>query len=1140
MVQNNTAVSMTFKNKITNLDKLKEYEDRLKNIKKVMKDMPSELILTNTNSTAKDTTKSLATTNKQLKNTSQLINAGFKATSIIAFGKAISSVTEKMQKYTAKSSDYIENLNLTDVAFQGATEEGRKFINMMSDMYGLDESSVTRTVGLFKQLSNAMGLSNEIGTTLSKTMTLLANDISSLYNTSFERATSVLESALAGQTAPIRRLTGADITQATLQVTLDTYGIDTTVRQLSYLEKRLLIVTSLINQLDEAQNDYGRTIESVANQQRIFEQQIQRISRAFGNVFIPILAEVLPYLNGVLMALTEIINFIASLLGFKEEDFNYFGETSDSVSDLNNNLISAGDSAKKLKQGLRGFDKLNVITTPTSSGGGVGNAGINPDLLNLANQAMLDYQNTMEKVRMKANDIRDSIMEWLGFTKEVDPLTGKVSYKYEGLQKTLKNMWNSFEGLSATGKVFVGLGIAGTFLNMLSTGKKLTKVLGKGTGLGGIIGWMINPTKNLFGTMLTGIKSSHSSLKSSIQSWREQQGIINSTTGKIDGFKGAMKGLNTILSGLTIGVTSFAILKDSLQNATEEGWNFANVLGTIGGNLGIIVSGVQIGAVFGPWGAAIGGVTSALIGLYTTYSNMPTEVTRTNEAIRKSNEEIAKNIENFKRQNEIIDERLKNNLTLIDSHEKMVESLKKVVDENGKVREGHEAEAQSIISTLNEAYGLNIEIQNGVIKKYDEQIKKIDEVIEKKKAEAILEANKEKYVLAIQNEAQAYHDMTTATDNYNSKQRELEDIKEQINEYERQRNDIIESRRKGGTSKYDTPGYLNKIESELKKLAKSEKEVSSTVEETKEKMNEATQLYKENVDIRNKYSDLQKAVETNNYDEINKASSNYVNSYKRDGETIVETDEEVAERRAYNWKLSLEDYKVTNKKRYDELIDALTKETQAIEDLTPEQVAKWKALAESDKEAFLTSFGSLNDDVQEQLVPKMQDSGLKLSESLQKGINKINPTINVKADTSSAEKSISKFLINVGQSGALAGLKVLNSFSTKANGGIYENGIWKNIPKYANGFSGLPPVGQLFVANEQGPELISHIGGKTYVENRNQIMDLIDSKIANANNKQPINATFIIQVGDEEVARKVIDNLEDKANANGKPYVIGG
>lgn len=1128
MVQNNTAVSMTFKNKITNLDKLKEYEDRLKNIKKIMKDMPSELILTNTNSTAKDTTKSLATTNKQLKNTSQLINAGFKATSIIAFGKAISSVTEKMQKYTAKSSDYIENLNLTDVAFQGATEEGRKFINMMSDMYGLDESSVTRTVGLFKQLSNAMGLSNEIGTTLSKTMTLLANDISSLYNTSFERATSVLESALAGQTAPIRRLTGADITQATLQVTLDTYGIDTTVSQLSYLEKRLLIVTSLINQLDEAQNDYGRTIESVANQQRIFEQQIQRISRAFGNVFIPILAEVLPYLNGVLMALTEIINFIASLLGFKEEDFNYFGETSDSVSDLNNNLISAGDSAKKLKQGLRGFDKLNVITTPTSSGGGVGNAGINPDLLNLANQAMLDYQNTMEKVRMKANDIRDSIMEWLGFTKEVDPLTGKVSYKYEGLQKTLKNMWNSFEGLSATGKVFVGLGIAGTFLNMLSTGKKLTKVLGKGTGLGGIIGWMINPTKNLFGTMLTGIKSSHSSLKSSIQSWREQQGIINSTTGKIDGFKGAMKGLNTILSGLTIGVTSFAILKDSLQNATEEGWNFANVLGTIGGNLGIIASGVQIGAVFGPWGAAIGGVTSALIGLYTTYSNMPTEVTRTNEAIRKSNEEINKYLDSVAKQNQYIDDTLRSNLLLIDSHEKMVDSLEKIVDENGKIQRGHEAEAQFIVNTLNNAYGLNIEIQNGVIEKYDEQIERISEVIEKKKAEAILEANKEKYVQALQDEVRLYDEMNEATSNYNEAQSNLNKAQQEYNEMI----DYI--------GKHPIKSQFKYSLADIRKIEKAVEDTTEEVEKSKKTQERATQAYVENVETQNKYSELNKAVVTGNLSEINEATEKYVNSYEKDGETIVKTDEEVAERRAYNWKLSLEDYKVNNKERYDELIDALTKETQAIEDLTPEQVAKWKALAESDKEAFLTSFGSLNDDVQEQLVPKMQDSGLKLSESLQKGINKINPTINVKADTSSAEKSISKFLINVGQSGALAGLKVLNSFSTKANGGIYENGIWKNIPKYANGFSGLPPVGQLFVANEQGPELISHIGGKTYVENRNQIMDLIDSKIANANNKQPINATFIIQVGDEEVARKVIDNLEDKANANGKPYVIGG
>ena len=68
-----------------------------------------------------------------------------------------------------------------------------------------------------------MGLANETGEKLSKLMTEMSIDISSLYNMDVDQASSILQSALAGQTKPVRRL-GGDITQATLQQTLSIQG----------------------------------------------------------------------------------------------------------------------------------------------------------------------------------------------------------------------------------------------------------------------------------------------------------------------------------------------------------------------------------------------------------------------------------------------------------------------------------------------------------------------------------------------------------------------------------------------------------------------------------------------------------------------------------------------------------------------------------------------------------------------------------------------------------------------------------------------------------------------------------------------------------------------------------------------------
>ena len=94
--------------------------------------------------------------------------------------------------------------------------------------------------------------------------------------------------------------------------------------------------------------------------------------------------------------------------------------------------------------------------------------------------------------------------------------------------------------------------------------------------------------------------------------------------------------------------------------------------------------------------------------------------------------------------------------------------------------------------------------------------------------------------------------------------------------------------------------------------------------------------------------------------------------------------------------------------------------------------------------------------------------------------------------------------------------------------------------KVSGGFAqgGLPPVGQLFIANEKGPELVGHIGGQSFVANQNQMMDLLDKKIGNAGGMN--NATFIIQVGSKEVARTVLNDLQDMAKSNGKPITIQG
>jgi len=426
-MNNETEVSIKFKNTITNENKLKEYAKTLQKIHSVLSSIEQGKI-----KQMEDSSKEMGNVSKEAERMAKRTNTAFDYRTLRLFAGSLSRVYSGLIKVTQKSSEFLESFNLFQVAFNGSYTEAEKFINKMSEMYGLDEAWLTKTTSLFKQLANAMGMGAETGEKLSKLLTQMSVDISSLYNLDVDKVPQILQSALAGQTKPARRL-GADITQATLQTTLGNLGIDQSVANLSYAEKRLLIVISLTQQLTRATNDWGRTLESPANQMRILSEQFNRLTREVGNVFLPILAKILPYLNAILMVLTEIIAIIARLFGYRKEDYDFFEEMADDIYDFSDGVGEAASGVEKLKRGLRGFDKLNNITTPsassTSVGGGAG--GIDPRLMKAFNTAYDEYFKKISKVEMKATKIRDRIMEWLGFEKKIDEETDDVYFKFK-------------------------------------------------------------------------------------------------------------------------------------------------------------------------------------------------------------------------------------------------------------------------------------------------------------------------------------------------------------------------------------------------------------------------------------------------------------------------------------------------------------------------------------------------------------------------------------------------------------------------------------------------------------------------------------------------------------------------------------
>lgn len=296
---------------------------------------------------------------------------------------------------------------------------------------GLNLQEITQYASQLASITNSLGQTGEVTTAISKSMTMLAGDISSLFNVDFSTVATNLQSGLIGQSRALYKY-GIDITNATLQTYAYKYGIEKAVSEMSQAEKQQLRLLAILDQSKVSWGDLANTINSPSNMIRQFTNNVKEAGMVLGQLFIPVLQKVLPVINGVVIAIKRLLVSVANLMGIKI-DFDSFGK---GVSGYNEELENTADaldkvgaSAKNAQSGIRAFDKLKVISTPKSSGtkSGAGGAGI--DLTKEIMDATAEY----EKVWQEAFDkMQNTAMEW----------ADKVEKLLEPVKKLFKDLFN--------------------------------------------------------------------------------------------------------------------------------------------------------------------------------------------------------------------------------------------------------------------------------------------------------------------------------------------------------------------------------------------------------------------------------------------------------------------------------------------------------------------------------------------------------------------------------------------------------------------------------------------------------------------------------------------------------------------------
>ena len=287
---------------------------------------------------------------------------------------------------------------------------------------GIDPNKLMNYQAMFGQMSSSMGVASETSLKLSNALTMIGADLASVKNMNFDKVWEDMASGLAGMSRTLDKY-GVNIRNVNLQQKLNELGIKANISALNQNDKALLRGIILLDTTRYAWGDLANTLNQPANQLRLIEGNIQNLSRTIGNLLLPTIAKVLPYINGFVIALQRLFAWIGKI--FKIDLSNLMpkgggggsGAISDLIGDtgeLEDGLNAATAAAKKLNKQVRAFDELNVITTSSGGAGGAGAGGIGSGLLDEAfNEAYQEYldawNDAFANVEDKAQGIADKI-----------------------------------------------------------------------------------------------------------------------------------------------------------------------------------------------------------------------------------------------------------------------------------------------------------------------------------------------------------------------------------------------------------------------------------------------------------------------------------------------------------------------------------------------------------------------------------------------------------------------------------------------------------------------------------------------------------------------------------------------------------
>lgn len=361
-------------------------------------------------------------------------------------------------------SNVTEVQNVVDTAFKDLSWQADQWASNAMTNFGLSELSAKKYMGVFGQMSNAMGITGNAALDMAENVTGLTGDVASFYNLGTDEAYAKLKSIWTGETETLKDL-GVVMTQTNLDQYALNNGFGKTTAKMTEQEKVMLRYQYVTSALSNATGDFVKTQDSWANQTRILTLRFQQLKASLGKGFIALFTPILRGFNSLLAGSQKVADGFASFvqmltgadisssMGSISADIAGIGDDAGGAAD---NVSGIGDAAKKtakdIEKSLAGFDQINKLTEPTddssSSGSGtdstsgIGSVDLVPDVSGSTANVSSAISDMADKVKkalepLKAISFDNLVSSLDNLKRAVQPLTEKL---FSGLEWAYYNV----------------------------------------------------------------------------------------------------------------------------------------------------------------------------------------------------------------------------------------------------------------------------------------------------------------------------------------------------------------------------------------------------------------------------------------------------------------------------------------------------------------------------------------------------------------------------------------------------------------------------------------------------------------------------------------------------------------------------